>query len=156
MNREARYVSRGKVGAVVGAVVLLCLALFWGDLNTIIAQQSNFMGGSPEVTSAEDVRSVRIYFPPGVRSNWHTHTWGQLLMLEEGRGRHQVRGQPVEEMTPGHPWWTPAGVEHWHGAAPGEGAHQLTIYAGSVNWLEPVSDADYGAPLAPAGGPPSN
>ena len=38
-------------------------------------------------------------------------------MLEEGRGRTQVRGGPVLETVPGQPWWTAAGVEHWHGAA---------------------------------------
>jgi quercetin dioxygenase-like cupin family protein len=41
------------------------------------------------------------------------------------------------------PWWTAAGVEHWHGAAPDQDALQLTIYEGTVNWLEAVSDKDY-------------
>jgi quercetin dioxygenase-like cupin family protein len=57
--------------------------------------------------------------------------------------RTQVRGGPVLEMLPGEPWWTPANVEHWHGAAPDEDALQLTIYEGTVNWLEAVSDKDY-------------
>jgi hypothetical protein len=30
-------------------------------------------------------------------------------------------------MLPGQPWFTPAGVEHWHGAAPDQEALQLTI-----------------------------
>ena len=41
---------------------------------------------------------------------------------------------------------TPEGVEHWHGAHPDEAALQLTIYGGTVNWLEPVEDAVYRAP----------
>jgi quercetin dioxygenase-like cupin family protein len=49
-------------------------------------------------------------------------------------------------MLPGQPWWTAAGVEHWHGASPDEDALQLTIYEGTVNWLEPVTDAQYRTP----------
>ena len=64
-------------------------------------------------------------------------------MIEEGKGRTQVRGGPVLEMSPGQPWWTAAGVEHWHGAAPDQDALQLTIYEGDVKWLEPVTEAQY-------------
>ena len=47
------------------------------------------------------------------------------------------------ETAPGQPWWTAAGVEHWHGAAPDQDALQLTIYEGDVKWLEPVTDQQY-------------
>ena len=107
------------------------------------AQQSNFMGGAPERRDAEAVSTLRLLFPAGVRSNWHSHSWGQLLMIEEGRGLAQDRGGPLREYGPGQPFWTPAGVEHWHGAHPQTDALQLTIYEGDVNWLEPVTDAVY-------------
>jgi quercetin dioxygenase-like cupin family protein len=48
-------------------------------------------------------------------------------------------------MEPGQPWYTKAGVEHWHGAAPDQDVVQLTIYEGDVKWLEPVSDEAYKA-----------
>ena len=64
-------------------------------------------------------------------------------MLEEGKGRTQVRGGALLETVPGQPWWTAAGVEHWHGAAPEMDALQLTIYEGDVKWLEPVQDKEY-------------
>ena len=89
------------------------------------------------------MRNVRILFPAGVRSSWHTHTWGQLLMIEEGVGLHQIRGRTIEEFYPGEPYWTPADVEHWHGAHPDQDALQLTIYEGNVEWLDPVTDAQY-------------
>lgn len=112
-------------------------------------QSSVFMGGSPEnlgALSEIDVRTTRLRFPAGVRSNWHTHEGGgQLLMIESGRGLHQVRGGPLHEMHPNEPWYTAEGVEHWHGAHPDEDAVQWTIYGGSVNWLEPVMDAEYRA-----------
>jgi quercetin dioxygenase-like cupin family protein len=105
--------------------------------------QSTFSGGTPSSVDSTKVRTSRLLFPKGSRSNWHTHDSGQLLMIEKGKGLTQVRNGPVKEMLPGQPWWTPAGVEHWHGASPDEDALQLTIYEGTVNWLEPVTDAQY-------------
>jgi quercetin dioxygenase-like cupin family protein len=121
-----------------------------GFSRTVYAQQQNmFTGGSPTQVDAAALRTLRLRFPKGSRANWHTHSWGQLLMVEEGRGRAQVRGGPVLEMLPGQPWFTGAGIEHWHGAAPDQDALQLTIYEGTVKWLEPVSDKDYLTPPAP-------
>ena len=109
------------------------------------AQQSNFVGGTPAQLDAKAVRTLRLKFPAGSRSNWHSHSAGQLLMIEEGKGRTQERNGPLLEMTPGAPWYTKAGVEHWHGAAPDLDVVQLTIYEGDVKWLEPVTDAVYKA-----------
>jgi quercetin dioxygenase-like cupin family protein len=108
--------------------------------------QSTFTGGTPSTVDSAAVRTSRLLFPKGSRSNWHTHASGQLLMIEKGKGLTQVRGGAVKEMLPGQPWWTAAGIEHWHGASPDEDALQLTIYEGAVNWLEPVTDAQYHTP----------
>jgi len=75
-------------------------------------------------------------------------------MIEEGRGRHQVRGGPIQEMLPGQPWFTAAGVEHWHGAAPDQEALQLTIMrAGAAPPQEKrggaVTDEEYLGKSAP-------
>jgi quercetin dioxygenase-like cupin family protein len=109
------------------------------------AQQSNFVGGTPAQLDAKAIRTLRLKFPAGSRSNWHSHSAGQLLMVEEGKGRTQERNGPLLEMTPGAPWFTKAGIEHWHGAAPDQDVTQLTIYEGDVKWLEPVTDAVYKA-----------
>jgi len=109
------------------------------------AQQSNFVGGTPSQLDAKAMRTLRLKFPAGSRSNWHSHASGQLLMIEEGKGRTQERSGPLLEMTPGVPWFTKAGIEHWHGAAPDQDVVQLTIYEGDVKWLEPVTDAVYKA-----------
>ena len=126
---------------VAAAVLAWILIGQQSDLKA--AQQSLFMGGSPRIADSEAVQTLRLIFPAGVRSNWHTHSWGQLLMVEEGSARTQVRGGPVLEMLPGDPWFTGPGVEHWHGAAPDEDALQMTIYEGTVEWLDPVSDEAY-------------
>lgn len=126
------------------AITLLLGWLVVGAATTeTSAQQSNFMGGTPQRRDADGVSTLRLLFPAGVRSNWHSHSWGQLLMIEEGRGLAQDRNGPLREYGPGQPFWTPAGIEHWHGAHPEEDALQLTIYEGDVNWLEPVSDEVY-------------
>ena len=125
------------------AVGVLGWALLGNQGTETSAQQSNFMGGAPSREDASAISTLRLLFPAGVRSNWHSHSWGQLLMIEEGRGLAQDRGGPLREYGPGQPFWTPAGVEHWHGATPTQDAHQLTIYEGTVNWLEPVTDAVY-------------
>ncbi|WP_227006174.1 cupin domain-containing protein [Rufibacter latericius] len=35
-----------------------------------------------------------VYFEPGARSNWHTHPAGQILIITDGEGFHQIKGQP--------------------------------------------------------------
>jgi len=109
----------------------------------VAGQATTFTGGTPSQVDASAIRTTRLRFPKGSRSYWHTHTNGQLLMIEEGEGRTQVRGGSVQAMKPGQPWWTPANVEHWHGAAPDQEALQLTIYEGQVKWLEAVTDQQY-------------
>ena len=129
---------------VVSTSVVAVGVLVW-MAGTIAQQPTNFVGGSPTQVDAKAVRTARLRFAAGSRSNWHSHSHGQLLMIEQGKARTQLRGGPLLEMGPGEPWFTKAGVEHWHGAAPDQDAVQLTIYEGDVKWLEPVTDAVYKA-----------
>jgi quercetin dioxygenase-like cupin family protein len=131
--------SRGRILTAVIAVGVFI------TLGVVAAQQSNFVGGTPSQVDATKIRTTRLKFPAGSRSNWHSHSNGQLLMIEEGKGRTQERNGPLIETVPGMAWWTKPGVEHWHGAAPDTDALQLTIYEGDVKWLEPVTDAQYKA-----------
>ena len=138
---------KGSTKKTAELITSLCAALALGvvvlvsQTDVISAQSSNFQGGAPEISETPDMRNIRILFPAGVRSSWHSHTWGQLLMIEEGIGLHQIRGRAIEEFYPGEPYWTPADIEHWHGAHPDQDALQLTIYEGSVEWLDPVTDS---------------
>ena len=148
MHQESRKPLRiVLVTAAVSVAVTAMFLFFSAGSEANAAQQSNFMGGSPEILgdlASVEVRTMRLRFPAGVRSNWHAHVGGgQLLMVESGRGLHQVRGGPLHEMRPNEPWYTPEGVEHWHGAHPDEAAVQWTIYGGDVNWLGPVTDEQY-------------
>jgi hypothetical protein len=35
-----------------------------------------------------------VYFEPGARSNWHIHPSGQVLIITDDVGYHQVKGEP--------------------------------------------------------------
>lgn len=142
MSSNPKNIKEIVISVCAAAALGLGVLTFQTDI--ISAQSSNFRGGAPQVTEGpDDARYIRILFPAGVRSSWHSHTWGQLLMIEEGIGLHQIRGRAIEEFQPGEPFWTPSGVEHWHGAHPDVDALQLTIYEGTVNWLEPTTDEQY-------------
>jgi quercetin dioxygenase-like cupin family protein len=103
-----------------------------------------FQAGDPaRVTGAS------VTFEPGARTAWHTHPLGQTLIVTAGCGRAQRWGGPVEEIRSGDVVWFPPGEKHWHGAAPTTAmthtAIQETHNGKAVDWLEQVSDAQYGA-----------
>ena len=95
------------------------------------------------------VRALSVTFEPGARTNWHTHPFGQTLLVLSGLGRAQAEGGPVRELRPGDTVWFAPGEKHWHGAGPETAMCHLAIQEAdgevTADWLEPVSDADYGA-----------
>jgi 4-carboxymuconolactone decarboxylase len=64
-------------------------------------------------------------------------------------------GDPLEEIHQGDVVWIPPGQKHWHGAAPnGSMAHIAVVEAldgKTVDWLEKVSDAQYGISVSTHG-----
>ena len=83
---------------------------------------------------------------PGMRSYWHCHGGGgQVLMLHEGVGRVQKRGERARTLHKGDTEFAGPGVEHWHGAAADASAHffQTTIGTGQTLWMEEVGRDDY-------------
>lgn len=103
---------------------------------------ANFTGAVQRLDAA-DVSTVRFQYAAGARSYWHAHGGDQLLWLESGRGRAQVKGQAMRELTPDNPVVLPAGVPHWHGAAPDEGLTQIAVNIGAATWMAPVTDEEY-------------
>ena len=92
-----------------------------------------------------------VTFEPGARTAWHTHPLGQVLIVTAGTGRVQRWGDPIDEIRQGDVVWIPPGQKHWHGAAPNSSMAHIAIVeqldGKSVEWMEKVSDAQYGAPL---------
>jgi quercetin dioxygenase-like cupin family protein len=94
------------------------------------------------------VSGALVTFEPGARTAWHTHPLGQTLIVTSGCGWVQREGGVVEEIRPGDVVWFPPGEKHWHGAtattAMSHIAIQEKLNGSVVDWLEHVSDAQYG------------
>ncbi len=90
------------------------------------------------------IGGATVIFAPGARTAWHTHPLGQLLIVTAGVGRVQLWGEAAQDIRPGDTVWIPAGLKHWHGAAPDMGMTHIAIAEArdgkSVDWLEKVSD----------------
>ena len=117
-----------------------------GNPNTAFAKY--FVGNSYLADMGGGVHNVT--FEPGCRNNWHIHHKSvQMLVCVAGRGWYQEWGKEPVEMTPGTVIAVPEGVKHWHGAAKDSWfqhlAYNKDVQEGASNeWLEPVSDEDYG------------
>ena len=96
-----------------------------------------------------------VTFEPGARTAWHSHPLGQILIVTAGTGRVQRWGDPVDEIRKGDVVWIPPGQKHWHGAAPNSSMAHIAIVeqldGKSVEWMEKVSDAQYGEPVRDQG-----
>ena len=117
-----------------------------------MAYAKYFIGQSytaPVVTDGVPV--VNVTFEPGCRNNWHVHKatkgGGQTLVCVGGRGYYQEWGKEPVELHSGDAINIPAGVKHWHGAAPDSWFSHLAIEVpgenNSTEWLEPVGDEEY-------------
>ena len=85
-----------------------------------------------------------VEFEDGGRTNWHTHSGVQWLLIIEGRVKVQKSGERAHEVTAGDAVMIGTGEKHWHGAAPGSrGVHIAVNLNFTTEWLEPVSDEDY-------------
>lgn len=90
-----------------------------------------------------------VTFEPCARTAWHTHPLGQTLFVTSGYGRVCRWGGPVEEIRPGDIVLIAPGEKHWHGAALTTAMTHIAIQeklnGKNVDWLETVSDEQYGA-----------
>ena len=57
-----------------------------------------------------------VVFDAGTYNNWHSHAGGQILIVTDGVGYHQIEGGKLEILHPGDVAFCPPGVKHWHGA----------------------------------------
>jgi quercetin dioxygenase-like cupin family protein len=93
------------------------------------------------------VRFGNVTFEPKARTNWHSHPGGQILLITEGQGYYQAKGQPARLLRKGDYVEIPPNVVHWHGAGPdNEFAHiamSLNTDKGGAVWAGPVTDEEY-------------
>jgi quercetin dioxygenase-like cupin family protein len=82
-----------------------------------------------------------------VRDQIGTFIQGQILVIPDGEGYHQVEGHPTQKMRKGDVIECPPNVKHWHGATENNSLTQMYILPntekGIVTWLQAVTDEEY-------------
>ena len=87
-----------------------------------------------------------VTFEPGARSNWHLHPAGQILLVTDGVGYYQEKGQSKKILRKGDAIKCPPNVPHWHGASADNEFIQVAITGrqnGPTVWLGRVTDEEY-------------
>jgi quercetin dioxygenase-like cupin family protein len=126
------------------ALALLLAAMFAASTRWTLAQQPPLFTGTSTTMDGKDLTAARRNFEAGARTYWHSHSNGQLLMVEKGRMRLQKRGEAVKELAIGGSDYTGPNVVHWHGATPAAPMVQINVgFGGATNWLEAVTDQEY-------------
>lgn len=98
---------------------------------------------------ADSLNSIsvgNVTFEPGARSNWHSHPAGQILLVTDGVGYYQEKGQPKKILRKGDAIKCPPDIPHWHGASSDIAFVQVAITgrsSGATVWLEKVTDEEY-------------
>ncbi|KPX12821.1 cupin [Pseudomonas syringae pv. daphniphylli] len=125
-----------------------------GEQASLTGAPSNFTGSARidplfPARAPSRVSAGYVTFQPNARSRWHTHPLGQTLVVTAGMGWVQQLGGDKKVIKPGDVIWTPPGVKHWHGATSTTGVTHMAIQESldgkNVEWLEPVTDAQYEA-----------
>ena len=95
------------------------------------------------------VQVVSVSFEPGARTAWHTHPFGQTLVVTAGKGLAQSWGGDIREINAGDVLWFEPGEKHWHGAGPETALTHLAIQetqdGKAADWMEYVSEEQYRA-----------
>jgi quercetin dioxygenase-like cupin family protein len=96
------------------------------------------------------VRVNTVRFAPSARTAWHSHAVGQTLLVTDGKGLVQARGESVTEIRSGDVVYTPPDEWHWHGAAPDHFMSHISITEGvgesgkpESEWGPLVTDKEY-------------
>ena len=123
-----------------------------GDAKSRLAGHNTFTGhvrheslAAPDKDSHYSVSVVT--FDPGARTFWHTHPAGQRMIIVSGKGLIGTEKGDVRVVRQGDNVWCPAGLKHWHGAAPDTAMAHLVLTnvkdGKNVTWMEEVSEKDY-------------
>ncbi len=111
----------------------------------VLGPAPNFVGNTTTLDTKAYSIGRRIFAAGGHNATWHAHTAGQLVFGEAGRGRMQIKGQPVKELAVGDSVFIPGGSFHWHGASANENFTMVYITMGEskTSQGEPVREGEY-------------
>lgn len=91
-----------------------------------------------------------ITFAPNSYTIWHSHPYGQLLIVTAGSGWLQTRGNRAISIRTGDTAWIEPGEEHWHGSA-----HDTLLRHLSIQEHRDGQDSSLAESLAPGTYPPN-
>ena len=114
---------------------------------------AKFFTGQSYLANLSTDKNLPVYnvtFAHGAHTVWHIHHGScQVLVAESGRGYYQIWGEAPQVLLPGMTATIPAGVKHWHGAAPGASFQHVALMRQrdgiSTEWFEPVDDNKFKA-----------
>lgn len=118
----------------------------------VLLPETNFTGIvhlAMNIEAGEDYNTVMgtVFFEPKARTNWHTHTCGQILIVTKGLGYYQEKGKPVQLIKEGDIVKIPKDVDHWHGASHSSAMDHVAIVpkadTDKTEWLSSVTDKQY-------------
>ncbi len=93
------------------------------------------------------VSTALVTFEPKARTAWHTHPYGQTLLVVSGNGWVQTEGEERKDIGAGDIVYFPPNVKHWHGATDTTALMHYAIQESKegspVTWMEHVEDKDY-------------
>ncbi|OJW17218.1 cupin domain-containing protein [Mucilaginibacter sp. 44-25] len=93
------------------------------------------------------VAMALVTFEPGARTAWHTHPYGQTLIVTTGAGWVQREGDTKENIYPGDVIYFEQNEKHWHGATATTAMSHIAVQekenGSPVEWMEQVNDEDY-------------
>jgi quercetin dioxygenase-like cupin family protein len=86
-----------------------------------------------------------VTYQQGSRSNWHSHTGRQVILVTGGKGYFQEYGKPARALKQGDVVKIDPGVKHWHGAAPDSWLVHIAVSSGrgETTLAGPVTDEEY-------------
>jgi quercetin dioxygenase-like cupin family protein len=87
-----------------------------------------------------------VTFEPGARTKWHLHPGGQILLVIDGVGYYQEKGQGKKVLRKGDVVKCPPNTPHWHGASTDSAFVQVAVtnnQNGPTVWLNPVTKEEY-------------
>ena len=93
------------------------------------------------------VAMALVTFEPGARTAWHTHPFGQTLIVVSGAGWVQREGGARENIFPGDVVYFEPNEKHWHGATATTAISHIAVQekenGSPVDWMEQVTDEQY-------------
>lgn len=93
------------------------------------------------------VSMALVTFEAGARTAWHTHPYGQTIIVTTGAGWVQREGGDRENIFPGDVVYFEPNEKHWHGATAITAMSHIAVQekenGSPVDWLEQVTDEQY-------------